>query len=54
MHYGRPEGAFFTALGELRATVGAQVAILAIHYKIDLEADLASIVPPEDIDGKQA
>lgn len=42
---------FFTALGELRATIGAQIAILAVLYKIELEAELASIVPAEDKDG---
>lgn len=42
---------FFTALGELRATVGAQIAILAVLYKIELKAELASIVPAEDKDG---
>jgi hypothetical protein len=44
-----PEGPeFFTALGEFRATVGAYVARLAVLYKIDLEPELASIVPAED------
>jgi hypothetical protein len=46
-----PEGPeFFTALGEFRATVGAHVASLAVLYKIDLEPQLASIVPAEDVD----
>jgi hypothetical protein len=44
----RDSAGFFTALGELRATVGAQVAILAVLYKIELEAELATIVPAED------
>jgi hypothetical protein len=45
-----PEGPeFFTALGEFRATVGAHVASLAVLYKIELEPELASIVPAEDI-----
>jgi hypothetical protein len=39
---------FFTALGELRARVGVQIAILAVRYEIELEAELASIVPLED------
>jgi hypothetical protein len=42
------QAAFFTALGELRATVGVQLAILAVLYKIELEAELASILPAED------
>jgi hypothetical protein len=45
-----PEGReFFTALGEFRATVGAHVASLAVLYKIELQPELASIVPAEDI-----
>jgi hypothetical protein len=42
------EPGFFTALGELRATVGAQIAILAVLYKIELEEELATIIPAED------
>lgn len=34
-------------LGRLRALFGLQIAFLAIQYGIDLEDDLASIVPPE-------
>jgi len=46
-----PEGPeFFTALGEFRATVGAHVANLAVLYRIELERELASIVPAEDTD----
>jgi hypothetical protein len=37
---------FFTALGELRAFVGQQIALLATVYEIDVEGDLASILPP--------
>jgi hypothetical protein len=44
----RDRAGFFIALGELRATVGAQLAILAVLYKIELEAELATIVPAED------
>lgn len=36
---------FFVALGALRATVGQQVALLAAHYDIDIEGDLASVLP---------
>jgi hypothetical protein len=46
----RDRAAFFTALGELRARVGVQVAILAVRYGIELEAALAAIVPLEDWD----
>lgn len=44
----RDSAGFFTALGELRASVGAQVALLAVLYKIELEAELATIIPAED------
>jgi len=36
---------FFLALGAFRATVGQQVALLAAHYDIDIEGDLASALP---------
>jgi hypothetical protein len=36
---------FFMALGGFRATVGQQVALLAAHYDIDIEGDLASVLP---------
>lgn len=38
---------FMLALGQLRALFGLQVAFLAIEYGVDLEDELASIVPPE-------
>lgn len=36
---------FFMALGALRSTVGYQVALLAGHYDLDIDGDLASILP---------
>lgn len=36
---------FFVALGAYRATVGHQVALLAAHYDLSIEGDLASIIP---------
>lgn len=39
------DAGFFLALGALRATIGYQVALLAAHYDIDIESDLASIMP---------
>lgn len=36
---------FFVALGALRATVGHQVALLAAHYDLSIEGELASVVP---------
>ncbi len=44
----RTGAGFFTALGELRARVGVQVAILAVRYQVEIEAELAAIVPLED------
>jgi hypothetical protein len=38
---------FSIDLGRLRALFGLQIAFLAIQYGIDLEDDLASIIPPE-------
>lgn len=39
---------FFTALGELRAVFGIHIAQLAVKYGIDLEEELASMLPIED------
>jgi hypothetical protein len=36
---------FFAALGAFRAVVGQQVAQLAAHYDIDVEGDLAAVLP---------
>lgn len=41
---------FFTELGKLRAVFGQQLAVLGYLYGIDIEADLASILPPESKD----
>jgi hypothetical protein len=45
-HYG--EFRTWTALGELRATFGIHVGLLATKYGIDIEKELASILPTED------
>lgn len=39
------ESPFFTALGELRATIGLHVAAIAIMHGLDVEGELASIIP---------
>ena len=44
---------FFTALGEFRAVVGVHVGNLAVTFKIELEPELASILPPEDTDAEK-
>jgi len=38
----------FLALGAFRATVGQEVARLAAHYDIEVEGDLASVLPTLD------
>lgn len=38
---------FFVGLGKLRATFGQQLAVLGYLYGVDIEADLATILPPE-------
>ena len=40
-----------TALGELRGVFGIHIAKLATQYGLDVEDDLASILPAEDDDG---
>jgi hypothetical protein len=45
---GGGDSGFFVALGELRATVGMQVANLAVTYGLTVDDDLASILPAED------
>lgn len=39
-----------TALGELRGVLGIHLAIIAAHYELDVEDDLASIFPIPDTD----
>ncbi|MDR3498105.1 MAG: hypothetical protein P4L72_02630 [Parvibaculum sp.] len=41
---------FFVCLGELRATIGAHVAKLAVIYELDIEPELLSIMPAADAD----
>ena len=39
---------FNQALGELRGVFGVHVGILAAKYGLDVESELASILPEED------
>lgn len=39
------ESSFFTALGELRAMIGLHVAAIAVMNGLDVEGDLARILP---------
>lgn len=48
---GRGENAgFFMALGAFRATIAQQVTYLAAHYDLDVEGDLASVLPVLETD----
>lgn len=42
-----PTFSFLTSLGKLRSLFGVNIAYLAIEYGIDIEGELASIVPPQ-------
>jgi hypothetical protein len=44
------DGAFWTALGELRAVVGICTATIAERYNLDVEAELSAILPAEPSD----
>ena len=43
---------FFIALGELRATIGNHVALMAVKWEIDVENDLARVLPEGEALGK--
>jgi len=45
---GPMESEFFTHLGELRATIGLHIAALAVMYGIDVEGELAGMLPGAD------
>jgi len=45
---------FLTSLGKLRSLFGVNIAYLAIEYGIDIEGELASIVPPQFKEPKEA
>jgi len=46
-------GDIFTALGEMRAIFGIHIAQLCVKYGIDIESDLATILPIEDNEPKK-
>ena len=41
---------FYTALGELRSSFGVNIASLAVQYGIDVEDELGTMLPAEDVD----
>lgn len=47
LHGREADPGFFVALGAYRATVGHQVTLLAAHYDLDVDGDLASVLPDE-------
>ena len=53
-HWREGSPGFFTALGSFRAAVGYQVALLAAHYDIDVEGDLAGALPTPEGEGQGA
>jgi hypothetical protein len=42
------EASFFTALGELRAAIGIHVGAIAVMHGLDVEGELATILPAHD------
>jgi hypothetical protein len=44
---GHSESEFFTALGELRATIGFRIAAIVVMHGLEVEKQLASILPPD-------
>ena len=47
-HGAAPIHTFSLALGELRSRIGLQVAMLAYRYDLEVDDDLAEILPPPD------
>ncbi|HEU0142102.1 MAG TPA: DUF6650 family protein [Bryobacteraceae bacterium] len=48
LHHGMESFDFYSALGELRGCIGPQIALLAASYKVDVEDELARILPVPD------
>jgi hypothetical protein len=46
-HHGHMTDRFSLALGELRSRVGLHLAVIADQYDIEVEPDLAQILPPD-------
>ena len=49
-----PMFSFLSSLGKLRTLFGINIAYLAIEYGIDIEGELASIVPPQFKEDEEA
>lgn len=46
--YGSDSFGFYSALGEFRGAIGPHVAAIAVQYGIDVEDDLARVLPAAD------
>lgn len=46
--FGRSDWVFISALGELRGVIGMHLARIAVAYGLDLERDLATILPASE------
>jgi len=46
-HGGPDQWLFWSALGELRSTIGLHLAMIAVKYGLEIEDELATILPPE-------
>jgi hypothetical protein len=53
-HGGYPEWVFSTALGELRGVLGILIAEIAAQYHLDVEGELATILPADPDTGDYA
>lgn len=49
-HYPYPADGFSLALGDLRTAVGHQIAVILSQYSMEVEPELASILPARDDD----
>jgi hypothetical protein len=52
LHHGSDSFGFYSALGEFRGAIGPHVGAIAVWYGIDVEDDLAQVLPAADEDSK--
>jgi hypothetical protein len=48
LHYHADSFVFYSALGEFRGTIGTHIAAIAVKYGVDVEDDLAQVLPAAD------
>lgn len=51
-HFPYEADGFSLALGDLRTTIGFQLAIILSQYNLPIEPELQSVLPPADDDGQ--